>query len=118
MGRVRVPLFVEELTRTVLESGLLQESPEGYRLAGPLRSLAIPSTLQDSLTARLDRLSPTKEVAQVGSVIGREFTRADVTGSQPVAIINESFARKHFPSVDAIGEFRVLRSLYPDHCGV
>lgn len=69
-----IPLFVEELTRTVLDSGLLQETAAGYHLKGPLRLLAIPSTLQDSLMARLDRLSPTKEVAQVAAVIGREFS--------------------------------------------
>jgi class 3 adenylate cyclase/tetratricopeptide (TPR) repeat protein len=70
-----IPLFVEELTKTVLQSGLLEESPEGLRLRGPLPALAIPSTLQDSLMARLDRLAPAKEVAQVGAMIGREFSR-------------------------------------------
>jgi class 3 adenylate cyclase/predicted ATPase len=68
-----VPLFVEELTTTVLESGLLSEAGDRYELAGPLSSLAIPATLQDSLMARLDRLAPVKEVAQVAAVIGREF---------------------------------------------
>jgi class 3 adenylate cyclase/predicted ATPase len=69
-----VPLFVEELTKTVLESGLLQEAAGRYLLDGPLPRLAIPTTLQDSLTARLDQLGPVKEVAQIGAVIGREFT--------------------------------------------
>ncbi len=68
-----VPLFVEELTKTVLESGLLEEEAEQYRLDGKLPPLAIPSTLQDSLMARLDRLAPVKEVAQIGAAIGREF---------------------------------------------
>ena len=68
-----VPLFVEELTKAVLESGLLREEATGYALTGPLPPLAIPSTLQDSLMARLDRLAPTKEIAQIGAVIGREF---------------------------------------------
>jgi len=68
-----IPLFVEELTKTVVQSGLLEDTPEGYRLRGPLLALAIPSTLQDSLMARLDRLAPAKEVAQVGAMIGREF---------------------------------------------
>ena len=68
-----VPLFVEELTKTVLESGLLREEGDRYALAGPLPPLAIPSTLQDSLMARLDRLASAKEVAQVAAVIGREF---------------------------------------------
>jgi class 3 adenylate cyclase/tetratricopeptide (TPR) repeat protein len=69
-----VPLFVEELTKTVLELGLLRETDERYELTGPLPPLAIPSTLQDSLLARLDRLSPVKEIAQIGAVIGREFS--------------------------------------------
>jgi predicted ATPase len=69
-----VPLFVEELTKSVLESGLLREERESYVLEGPLPPLAIPATLQGSLTARLDRLLPVKEVAQVGAAIGREFS--------------------------------------------
>jgi predicted ATPase len=69
-----VPLFVEELTKTVLEGGLLVAGPQGWRLDGPLPPFAIPATLQDSLTARLDRLAPVKEIAQIGAAIGREFS--------------------------------------------
>jgi predicted ATPase len=69
-----VPLFVEELTKAVLESGLLVEGPQGWRLDGPLPPFAIPATLHDSLAARLDRLAPVKEVAQIGAAIGREFS--------------------------------------------
>jgi predicted ATPase/class 3 adenylate cyclase len=69
-----IPLFVEELTKAVLESGLLYAVGDRFELAGPLPPLAIPSTLQDSLMARLDRLSPAKEVAQLGAMIGREFS--------------------------------------------
>ncbi len=68
-----VPLFVEELTKTVIESDLLQDVGERYVLGGPLPPLAIPASLYDSLMARLDRLAPVKEVAQLGAVIGREF---------------------------------------------
>jgi predicted ATPase len=68
------PLFVEELTKAVLEAGILVEYPEGYRLDGPLPPLAIPATLQDSLMARLDRLLSVKEIAQTGAAIGREFS--------------------------------------------
>src|SRR5215471_7043030 len=68
------PLFVEELTKAVLEAGILVEDAEGYRLDGPLPPLAIPETLQDSLMARLDRLAPVKEIGQVGAAIGREFS--------------------------------------------
>jgi class 3 adenylate cyclase/tetratricopeptide (TPR) repeat protein len=68
------PLFVEELTKAVLETGILVENGEGYRLDGPLPPLAIPATLQDSLMARLDRLAPVREIAQIGAAIGREFS--------------------------------------------
>ena len=71
-----VPLFVEELTKNVLESGLLIEDGDRFRLDGPLPPLAIPSTLQDSLMARLDRLATVKEIAQIGAAIGREFSYA------------------------------------------
>lgn len=69
-----VALFVEELTKTVLESGLLREEPTRYVLDGGLPELAIPSTLRDSLMARLDRLLAVKEIAQIGACIGREFS--------------------------------------------
>jgi class 3 adenylate cyclase/tetratricopeptide (TPR) repeat protein len=68
-----VPLFVEELTKMVLESGLLQEREERYALTGPLPPLAIPATLHDSLMARLDRLATVKAMAQLGATLGREF---------------------------------------------
>jgi predicted ATPase/class 3 adenylate cyclase len=69
-----VPLFVEELTKTVLEAGLLHERNGAYELKGPLPPLAIPSTLHDSLMARLDRSAPAKAVAQIGAAIGRAFS--------------------------------------------
>jgi class 3 adenylate cyclase/predicted ATPase len=68
-----IPLFVEELTKTVLESGLLRETEEHYELTGPLPPLAIPATLHDALMARLDRLASVKAVAQLGAVLGRTF---------------------------------------------
>ena len=68
-----VPLFVEELTKTVLESGQLQERSGEYVLERPLPSLAIPMTLHASLMARLDRLASVRDVAQIAAVIGREF---------------------------------------------
>jgi len=69
-----VPLFVEELTKMVLESGLLQEREGRYELTGPLPPLAIPATLHDSLMARLDRLAAVKGLAQLGATLGREFS--------------------------------------------
>jgi class 3 adenylate cyclase/pimeloyl-ACP methyl ester carboxylesterase len=74
-----VPLFIEELTKSVVESGLLRDGAERYEFDGPLPELDIPATLQDSLLARLDRLSPAKEVAQIGAAIGREFRHELVT---------------------------------------
>ena len=69
-----VPLFVEELTKSVLESGLLCDAGDRYELQAPLSALAIPTTLRDSLVARLDRLAPVKEIAQIGACLGREFS--------------------------------------------
>ena len=80
-----VPLFVEELTKTVLESGLLADAGDHYELHGPLPPLAIPATLHDSLMARLDRLAPVKEVAQIGAVIGREFSRDLLAAVAPMS---------------------------------
>jgi len=69
-----VPLFIEELTKSVVESGLVTEVGESYAVAGPVTRLAIPTTLHASLLARLDRLAPTREVAQIGAAIGRSFS--------------------------------------------
>ena len=69
-----VPLFVEELTKMVMESSLVSEKNGQYELTGPLPPLAIPTTLHDSLMARLDRMQTAKEVAQLGAVLGREFS--------------------------------------------
>ncbi len=68
-----VPLFVEELTKAVIDSDLLADHGDRYVLTGSLDRLAIPATLQDSLMARLDRLVAVKDVAQTAAVIGREF---------------------------------------------
>ncbi|PON15028.1 hypothetical protein C2W62_25980 [Candidatus Entotheonella serta] len=66
-----VPLFVEELTRMVVESGQLAEREAHYELRGELSQLTIPMTLHESLMARLDRLGIAKEIAQWGAVLGR-----------------------------------------------
>jgi predicted ATPase len=71
-----VPLFVEELTKSVLESGLLREEGDRYVLDRALTPFAIPSSLHDSLMARLDRLASVRLVAQIGAAIGREFPYA------------------------------------------
>ncbi|MEO5760346.1 MAG: AAA family ATPase [Mesorhizobium sp.] len=80
-----VPLFIEELTRTLLEGKLWRETVDGYVLDGPIR--AVPTTLQDSLVARLDRLGPARDVAMIGAVIGREFSHeliASVSALNPM----------------------------------
>ncbi len=69
-----VPLFIEELTKTVVESGILVEAGDRYAMTGPVAPLAIPTTLQASLLARLDRLPATREVAQIGAALGRSFS--------------------------------------------
>ncbi|MCZ6588465.1 MAG: AAA family ATPase [Alphaproteobacteria bacterium] len=90
-----VPLFVEELTKTVLESGVLIDRGDRFELDGPLPPLAIPSTLQDSLMARLDRLATVKEIAQVGATIGREFSHELLAAVAPLGgnELSEALAR-------------------------
>jgi class 3 adenylate cyclase/predicted ATPase len=69
-----VPLFIEELTKTVIESGVVTEAGDRYAVAGPVAPLAIPTSLHASLLARLDRLAPTREIAQIGAALGRSFS--------------------------------------------
>jgi class 3 adenylate cyclase len=69
-----VPLFIEELTKTVVESGIVAEAGDHYAMARPIAPLAIPTSLQASLLARLDRLATTREVAQIGAALGRSFS--------------------------------------------
>jgi class 3 adenylate cyclase/predicted ATPase len=69
-----VPLYLEELTKAVLESDVLTDAGDHYEHSGSLASMSIPATLRDSLMARLDRLNPVKEIAQVGAALGREFS--------------------------------------------
>jgi class 3 adenylate cyclase/predicted ATPase len=104
-----VPLFVEELTKMVLESGLLQERDDGYALTGPLPTLAIPATLQDSLMARLDRLTTVKAVAQLGATIGRTFAYALL---QAVAPLDEGTVRQGLRQLVA-GELVYQRGVPP-----
>jgi class 3 adenylate cyclase/predicted ATPase len=78
-----VPLFVEELTKAILDGGWLRLEDEKYVLTGPLPTAAIPTTLHASLVARFDRVGPVKEMAQIGAALGREFSfelMASLTG--------------------------------------
>ena len=69
-----VPLYIEEMTKNVLEAGWLTESEGHFEVTGPLPQLAIPATLQDAFASRLDQLAPVRELAQIGAVLGREFS--------------------------------------------
>jgi tetratricopeptide (TPR) repeat protein len=90
-----VPLFVEELTKTILESGLLRECEDCYELSEPLPPLAIPATLHDSLMARLDRLATGKEVAQLAATLGRTFPYELLRAVAPLdkAALHQALAR-------------------------
>jgi predicted ATPase len=70
-----IPLFVEEMTKAVLEAGS-EDAAQRTAAAIPSPALAVPASLQASLMARLDRLGPAREVAQIGAAIGREFSHA------------------------------------------
>jgi class 3 adenylate cyclase/tetratricopeptide (TPR) repeat protein len=97
------PLFVEELTKAVLEAGVLVEHAGGYRLDGPLPPFAIPATLHDSLMARLDRLVSVKEIAQIGAAIGREFS---------YSLIRAVIARDEIPLKHALTELEQAELVY------
>lgn len=105
-----VPLFVEELTKTVLESGLLRERDGRYVIDGPLPPLAIPMTLHASLMARLDRLGPVRDVAQIAAAIGRRFSYELIStvASMPRQFLDDALDRL----VDAELVFR--RGTLPD----
>lgn len=80
-----VPLFVEELTKSILEQGQLKDAGDHYDYLGSSRSITIPATLRDSLMARLDRYRPVKEIAQIGAAIGREFSYELISAVAPQA---------------------------------
>jgi class 3 adenylate cyclase/tetratricopeptide (TPR) repeat protein len=79
-----VPLFVEELTKAVVESGMLTDAGDRYTAAKPVMPLAIPASLQASLLARLDRLAPVREVAQIGAALGRQFSHELIAAVAPM----------------------------------
>jgi class 3 adenylate cyclase/tetratricopeptide (TPR) repeat protein len=79
-----VPLFVEELTKSILESGELKGAGDHYEYVGSARTVSIPTTLRDSLMARLDRFMPVKEIAQIGAAIGREFSYELIAAVAPM----------------------------------
>ena len=89
-----VQLFVEELTKSILESGELTEAGDHYAYGGSAR-MTIPATLRNSLMARLDRFVPVKEIAQIGAAIGRDFSYELIAAVAPMpqAQLDDALAR-------------------------
>ena len=100
-----VPLFIEELTRMLLESELLSEQHGTYQLLTSLPALAIPSTLSDSLMARLDRLGTAKEVAQLAATIGREFSYELLKAISPLEETRLSGALNRLVDAELLEEY-------------
>lgn len=75
-----VPLFIEEFAKAVLESGAIAKRADRYQETGPIPRFSVPSTLQDSLMARLDLLGPAKMTAQTAAVLGRDFSKPVLEG--------------------------------------
>jgi predicted ATPase len=98
-----VPLYVEEMTKTVLRSGVLRQEGDHYLLTGPLSEVVIPASLQESLMARLDRLPTVREVAQLGAVLGREFAYEVL---HAIGVLEESKLR------DGLGQLVEAELLY------
>jgi tetratricopeptide (TPR) repeat protein len=90
-----VPLFVEELTKAIVESGMLIDAGDRYTAAGPVPALAIPASLESSLLARLDRLAPVREVAQIGAALGRRFPHELIAAvaAMPARQLNDALAQ-------------------------
>ncbi len=107
-----IPLFIEEMTKMVIESGPFQETDDSYELTGPLPTLSIPDTLKGLLMERLDRLDGAREVAQLGATIGREFSyellRSLALYQEPKLI--QANGRQMLPAI-AINESRILQGL-------
>lgn len=105
-----VPLFVEEMTRMVLESGALTAKGDHFELTGPLSDAAVPATLRASLLARLDRLGRAKETAQIASALGREFELpllTAVSGLEPIQLQDDL---ERLAAADLVQHKRRLRN--------
>jgi len=107
-----IPLFIEEMTKMVVESGPFKETEDTYELTGPLPTLSIPDTLKGLLMERLDRLDGAKEVAQLGASIGREFSyellRAIAIGSED---LNTKEPSRPAPVTINLNESSIIRGL-------
>jgi len=107
-----VPLFIEELTKTVLESGAFEEHSDRFALADAQAIVAIPETLRDALTARLDALAHGREIAQAGAIIGREFSEELLA-----AVIGSDVTTLHHPLEQLVLSGLVLRNITPAGAG-
>jgi len=105
-----IPLYAEELTKTVMETGFLKKGDRGYEPTEALPQISIPATLQDSLMARLDRLSTVKEVAQIGATIGREFSYELL---KSVSLLDETTLQKELNRL-AEAELIYQRGVFPE----
>jgi tetratricopeptide (TPR) repeat protein len=90
-----VPLFIEELTKSVVESGIVTDAGDRYAVVAPVTPLAIPTSLHASLLSRLDRLAPTREIAQIGAALGRSFSHELISAVAqiPQAQIDDALAQ-------------------------
>jgi class 3 adenylate cyclase/tetratricopeptide (TPR) repeat protein len=79
-----IPLFIEELTKTVVESGVFTAKGDCYMVQGPLPPPAVPTSLSASLLARLDRMAPVRGVAQIGAALGRQFSHELISAVAPI----------------------------------
>jgi predicted ATPase len=84
----------------VVESGIVAEVGDHYAAAGPMTPMAIPTSLHASLLARLDRLAPTREVAQIGAALGRSFSHELISAvaGMPQQKLDEALERSQAPS--------------------
>ena len=117
-----VPLFIEELTKAVVESGLLVNTQDRYDTMGPVAPLAIPTSLQESLLARLDRLAPTTDVVQIAAALGRQFSHELISAVSALTsqklddaltqLVNAELIFRHGAAPDAVYTFK--HALVPD----
>jgi predicted ATPase len=93
-----VPLFVEELTKSVVESGLVTDAGDQFTVTGQVPWLKIPTTLHGSLLSRLDHLAGTREVAQIGAALGKQFSHELISAVAGMPQQQLDDALKRFPT--------------------